>query len=88
MTYKESAAFIKDVQKVLKRHGMYVIVGPSEKLVQTTKNLEGYHLFFTKGVKKVPLKLKEEGDAKFENSLTIRLQKNRFKPENHEDDGN
>lgn len=51
-----------------------------EHLVETTKGLEGYHMFFTKGEKKLTLR---GGEAfKHESTLVVKLSK--F---NTEDDG-
>ena len=86
MNYKETAEFMKDLHEVLKKHGMSAISGQSDKLQEATKSLEGYHFFFTKGEKKLFLRIGE--NVEFENSITLSLSKTRYKPENHEDDGN
>lgn len=86
MNYQETAAFIKDLQKVLKKHNMMSISGHPEQIKEAAKGLEGYHFFFTKGEKKLTLRGGE--NAKWPNSVTLKLSKNRFKSENTEDDGN
>jgi hypothetical protein len=86
MNYTQSAAFMKDLHKVLMKHGMTAISGPVDKIQDASKSLEGYHFFFTKGEKKAYLRGGEK--MRFENSITLKLTKARYKPENHEDDGN
>ena len=86
MTYQETAAFVKDLQKVLKKHGMMSISGPSNRIEEAARGLEGYHFFFTKGEKKLSLRGGEHFN--YPCSITFKLQKNRFKSENTEDDGN
>ena len=81
MSLSENQAFIADLQEVIKKHGLTIMYsGNPEKLVQDTKGLEGYHMFFTKGEKKRSL----QGGETFHtnNSLTIR-----FSKPNTEDDG-
>ena len=86
MKLKDSTAFVKDLHKILMKHGLTAISGNPEKLHETTKHLDGFHFFITKGEKKLSLRGGE--NVKWENSVTITLTKNRYKPENHEDDGN
>lgn len=86
MNYSQTAAFMKDLHKVLMKHGMTAISGPVDKVQEASKSLDGYHFFFTKGEKKISLTGGEK--MKFESSITLRMSKNRYKPENHEDDGN
>lgn len=86
MNYTQSAAFMKDLHKVLMKHGMTAISGSADNVKEASKGLEGYHFFFTKGEKKPYLR----GGLKFsyDSPITLRMSKNRYKPENHEDDGN
>jgi hypothetical protein len=86
MNYTQSAAFMKDLHKVLMKHGMTAISGPADKVQEASKNLEGYHFFVTKGEKIVSLRGGEQ--MRYESSMTLKMKKNRYKPENHEDDGN
>ena len=65
---------------------MTAISGPVDKVQDASKSLEGYHFFFTKGEKKISLRGGEK--MRFENSITLKMSKARYKPENHEDDGN
>ena len=83
MSLSENQAFIADLHEVIKKHGLTIMYsGNPENLVQETKGLEGYHMFFTKGEKKRSL----QGGETFHtnNSLTIKFSKP--KP-NTEDDG-
>ncbi len=86
MNYTQSAAFMKDLHKVLMKHGMTAISGSADNVKEASKSLEGYHFFFTKGEKKISLR----GGLKFsyDTPITFRMKKARYKPENHEDDGN
>jgi hypothetical protein len=53
MNRKETTAFIKDLQKVLKKHNMTLMSSSNpEKLAEATKGLEGFNFFITKGEKK------------------------------------
>ena len=86
MNYSQTVLFMKDLRKVLMKHGMTAIVGSADNVQEASKSLDGYHFFFTKGEKKISLTGGEK--MKFESSITLRMSKNRYKPENHEDDGN
>lgn len=83
MSLSENQAFINDLHEVMKKHGLSIMYSTNpEKLVQDTKGLEGYHMFFTKGEKKLALRGGEAFHT--DSSLTIRFSKS--KP-NTEDDG-
>jgi len=56
MNYSESAAFIKDLHKVLMKHGMTAISGSADKVQEASKHLDGYNFFFKKGEKKIHLR--------------------------------
>ena len=75
MNYTQSEAFIKDLHKVLMKHGMTAISGSVDKVQDASKSLEGYHFFFTKGEKKTYLRGGEK--MMFESSHTIILKMNR-----------
>jgi hypothetical protein len=81
MTLSENHAFITDLQEVIKKHGLSIMYSNNpQKLVEETKGLEGYHMFFTKGEKKLALRGGESMVP--HSSLTIR-----FSKPNTEDDG-
>ena len=81
MSLSENQAFIADLQEVIKKHGISIMYsGNPQKLVEDTKHLEGYHMFFTKGEKK-PHLLGGKGMLAG-STLTIR-----FSKPNTEDDG-
>ena len=83
MTLSENSAFIKDIHKVLKKHGLTLIYSKNrEKLVEDTKHLEGQMFFFTKGEKIISLRGGES--ASYPNTLTVNF--SRYK--DTEDDGN
>jgi hypothetical protein len=86
MNYTQSAAFMKDLHKVLMKHGMTAISGSADNVKEASKSLEGYHFFFTKGENKISLR--GGLNIRYANPLTLKLTKARYKPENHEDDGN
>ena len=86
MTYKKSAAFLKDIQKVLKKHGLTAFSGPSEKLYETTKHLDGKYLFFTKGEKSLSLSGGE--NIAYPYSVTFKMKRSRLTENKTENDGN
>lgn len=74
MTYNENKAFIEDLHELIKKHGLTIMYSKNRnKLVEETKHLEGYHMFFTKGERLPELRVGES--FHFENSLTIRFPK-------------
>lgn len=81
MTYNENKAFIEDLHEVIKKHGLTIMYSnDSGKLIEETKSLEGYHMFFTKGHKKLSLRGGESVVPA--SSITIKFSKS-----NSEDDG-
>lgn len=100
MSYEENSEFIKDIQLLLKKHGMTAITcGNKHKLIEDTKHLEGFHFFFTKGEKALSLrggegfvfpssivyKLRRTTDG----PITLRMHKVKYSNTNNtEDDGN
>jgi hypothetical protein len=74
MNRKETSAFVKDLQKLLKKHNMMVMTSSNpETLAESTKGLEGYNFFITKGEKKLCLRGGES--IMFESSQVIKLNK-------------
>lgn len=86
MDYEKHKALIKDLTEVAKKHGVAIFSGSQKSLEKGTRHLQGYHMFFTFGEKIPSLEL--GGNVKYPSTFTIKLQKNRYKPENYEDDGN
>lgn len=80
MTYSENKAFIEDLQKVIEKHGLAIMYSNNaSRLVDQTKHLEGYHMFFTKGEEKNQTNIEPVGNP---SNLTIKTLKHKT-----EDDG-